>query len=46
MVYADIASRGLYDVLLSTRHFGGLVWHLLRTDSVKGIAEHFAKEER
>ncbi|KAL5471361.1 hypothetical protein EMCRGX_G029472 [Ephydatia muelleri] len=38
-VYDDIASRGLYDLLRSTRHFGGLLWYLMTRQLLKGIVE-------
>lgn len=36
-VYDDLDRRGLYDLLRSTRHFGGLVWYLTTRQHLKGL---------
>lgn len=36
-VHADVDSRGVYDLLRSTRHFGGLVWQLMTEDKIGGL---------
>ena len=36
-MYEDIDGRGLYDLLRSTRHFGGLVWYLVTRSRLDGL---------
>ncbi|KAJ8410924.1 hypothetical protein AAFF_G00188810 [Aldrovandia affinis] len=35
--YEDIEKQGKYDLLRSTRHFGGMVWHLVNCKSIDGL---------
>ena len=44
MVYDDIDQRGLYDLLRSTRHFGGLLWYLMTRQLLKGILEEMLEK--
>lgn len=36
-VYEDLDRRGMYDILRSTRHFGGMVWYLLSRQQLRGL---------
>ena len=36
-VYDRIEKEGAYDALRSTRHFGGLVWYLVRQEKMVGL---------
>ena len=45
-MYNDIEKRGLYDLLWSTRYFGGFVWHLLKIDDITGLFKHTIDKER
>jgi small subunit ribosomal protein S22 len=44
-VYDDIIENNLYDLLHSTRHFGGLVWYIVRTKKVQGFVENLLKRD-
>ncbi|KAJ8256330.1 hypothetical protein COCON_G00184820 [Conger conger] len=35
--YEDIEKQGKYDLLRSTRHFGGMVWHLVNSRRTDGL---------
>ncbi|KAJ8280380.1 hypothetical protein GJAV_G00053840 [Gymnothorax javanicus] len=35
--YEDIEKHGKYDLLRSTRHFGGMVWHLVNSRRIDGL---------
>uniref|UniRef100_A0A8C7JCF1 Uncharacterized protein n=1 Tax=Oncorhynchus kisutch TaxID=8019 RepID=A0A8C7JCF1_ONCKI len=36
-MYASVIKMGRYDLLRSTRHFGGLVWYLVNARRVNGL---------
>lgn len=36
----------MYSELYSTRHYSGLVWHLLKQDSLEGILTHTMTAQR
>lgn len=35
--YEDIDKHGKYDLLRSTRHFGGMVWYLVNKKRIDGL---------
>ncbi|XP_015216500.1 small ribosomal subunit protein mS22 [Lepisosteus oculatus] len=37
LTYDDIEKQGKYDLLRSTRHFGGMVWYLVNAKRVDGL---------
>jgi len=37
VVYDNIERRRLYDLLRSTRYFGGMVWYLMTRDRVDNL---------
>lgn len=45
-VYRHIAAGGLYEVLLDTKHFMGLVHHLAKHDQLHGLVERTVKSDR
>ncbi|KAG7470869.1 hypothetical protein MATL_G00118400 [Megalops atlanticus] len=37
VTYEDMEKHGKYDLLRSTRHFGGMVWHLVNARRIDGL---------
>ncbi|XP_058488995.1 28S ribosomal protein S22, mitochondrial [Solea solea] len=44
--YEDVEKHGKYELLHSTRHFGGLAWYLVTARRVDGLIEDMLKRER
>ena len=44
MVYDDLLRSLQFDVLHSTRHFGGFVWYLLRTNQIDAFVKYLVQE--
>ncbi|KAJ4935214.1 hypothetical protein JOQ06_016750 [Pogonophryne albipinna] len=44
--YEDLDKHGKYDLLRSTRHFGGLTWFLLNARRVDALIVHMLKREQ
>ncbi|CAL1571651.1 unnamed protein product [Knipowitschia caucasica] len=44
-VYEDLEKHGKYDLLRSTRHFGGLAWYLVNARRVDGLIVDMLKRE-
>ncbi|XP_048845151.1 28S ribosomal protein S22, mitochondrial [Brienomyrus brachyistius] len=45
LTYEDIDKRAKYELLRSTRHFGGLVWHLVTVRRVDGLLVDMLQRE-
>lgn len=45
-VYDYVDRNGLYDALHSTKHYGGLVWYLIKEDNLNGIIYDMVKNQR
>uniref|UniRef100_UPI00358F34C0 small ribosomal subunit protein mS22 n=1 Tax=Myxine glutinosa TaxID=7769 RepID=UPI00358F34C0 len=43
--YEDLADRGSYDLLKSTRYFPGFVWHLVQTKRFEGLLFEFLQDQ-
>ncbi|KAG7237170.1 hypothetical protein INR49_032666 [Caranx melampygus] len=43
--YEDLDKHGKYELLRSTRHFGGLAWYLVNTRRVDGLVVDMLKKE-
>ncbi|XP_021172537.2 28S ribosomal protein S22, mitochondrial isoform X2 [Fundulus heteroclitus] len=43
--YEDLEKNGKYDLLRSTRHFGGMAWYLLNTRRVDGLIVDMLRRE-
>ncbi|KAJ0063664.1 hypothetical protein NL108_004785, partial [Boleophthalmus pectinirostris] len=43
--YEDLEKHGKYDLLRSTRHFGGMAWYLLNARRVDGLVVDMLKRE-
>lgn len=43
--YEDLDKHGKYDLLRSTRHFGGMVWYLVNARRVDGLVVDMLKRE-
>ena len=43
--YEDLEKHGKYELLSSTRHFGGLAWYLVRARRVDGLIVDMLKRE-
>lgn len=46
MTYENLEKHGKYELLYSTRHFGGMVWYLVNARRVDGLLVHTLKKER
>ncbi|XP_042342347.1 28S ribosomal protein S22, mitochondrial [Plectropomus leopardus] len=44
--YEDLEKHGKYELLRSTRHFGGMAWYLLNARRVDGLIVDMLKRER
>ncbi|XP_035241508.1 28S ribosomal protein S22, mitochondrial [Anguilla anguilla] len=45
ITYEDIEKQGKYDLLRSTRHFGGMVWHLVNSRRIDGLVIDMLQRE-
>ncbi|XP_014347083.1 28S ribosomal protein S22, mitochondrial [Latimeria chalumnae] len=43
--YEDIVKYGKYDLLRSTRHFGGMVWYLVQRRKIDGLLIHMIQRD-
>ncbi|KAI3354519.1 hypothetical protein L3Q82_019026, partial [Scortum barcoo] len=43
--YEDLDKHGKYELLHSTRHFGGMAWYLVNARRVDGLIVHMLKKE-
>lgn len=43
--YEDLDKHGKYDLLRSTRHFGGMAWYLVNAHRVDGLIVDMLKRE-
>lgn len=43
--YEDLEKHGKYELLRSTRHFGGLAWYLVNARRVDGLVVDMLKKE-
>lgn len=43
--YEDLEKHGKYDLLRSTRHFGGMAWYLVNSRRVDGLIVDMLKRE-
>ncbi|KAM3615934.1 uncharacterized protein V6R79_009896 [Siganus canaliculatus] len=46
VTYEDLDKNGKYDLLRSTRHFGGMAWYLVNARRVDGLLVDMLKTER
>eukprot|EP00066_Takifugu_rubripes_P005031 XP_003968819.1 PREDICTED: 28S ribosomal protein S22, mitochondrial [Takifugu rubripes] len=46
VTYEDLDKHGKYELLYSTRHFGGMVWYLVRARRVDGLIVDMLQRER
>lgn len=46
ITYEDLEKHGKYELVYSTRHFGGMVWYLVNARRIDGLLVYMLKSER